>query len=55
MFEGGKLNLDFFAGDKVFDGGQSVHELARPFYTNNIVALAGVNASGNSAGVMRAR
>lgn len=48
MFEGGKLNLDFFAGDKVFDGDQSVHELARPVYTNNIAALAGINASGKS-------
>lgn len=48
MFEDGRLDIDFYAADKVFGQDQSVHELERPVYTNSIVALAGVNASGKS-------
>lgn len=48
MFEGGKLQLDFFAQDKVFAGDESVTLLEKPIYKNNVVAIAGINASGKS-------
>ncbi|MEG0217718.1 MAG: hypothetical protein RR655_05265, partial [Raoultibacter sp.] len=48
MFEGGKFELDFFAQDKVFAGDESVTLLEKPLYKSNVVAIAGINASGKS-------
>lgn len=48
MFEGGKLPLDFFAQDKVFAQDESVTLIKKPIYKSNVVAIAGINASGKS-------
>lgn len=48
MFENGIFELDLHAEDKVFSSDDSVSILSKPFYTNNIVAIAGINASGKS-------
>ena len=48
MFENGILELDFYAQDKVPAQDESVTMWQRPVYTNNVVALAGINASGKS-------
>lgn len=48
MFEDGTFELDFYAADKVPSKDESVFGLSRPVYSNNVVALAGINASGKS-------
>lgn len=48
MFEGGRLELDLFAQDRVVAEDESATELGRPVYSLNAVALAGINASGKS-------
>ncbi len=48
MFENGILSMDFFAQDKVAALDGSVTELSRPLYTNNVTAIAGVNAAGKT-------
>lgn len=48
MFKNGIMELDLFASDKVPASDESVAELARPIYSNNIIALAGINASGKT-------
>lgn len=48
MFENGKLNLDFFAQNKVFANDESVTLLEKPIYKSSVVAIAGINASGKS-------
>lgn len=51
MFENGTFNLDLYASDKVYAQDESVFELERPIYSNDVVALAGVNASGKTTGL----
>lgn len=48
MFEDGIFDIDLYASDRVPAGDETVFELARPLYTNNVVALAGINASGKT-------
>lgn len=48
MFKGGQATIDLFAEDKVPAADGSVHCLTKPVYTNNVVALAGINATGKS-------
>ena len=48
MFEDGRLELDLFARDRVVAEDESVTELGKPVYSLNVVALAGINASGKS-------
>lgn len=48
LFEDGAFGIDFFAGDKVPAGDESVTLLEKPLYINNVVALAGINASGKT-------
>ena len=48
MFEDGKFEIDLFATDRVPSTDESASELSRPIYSNNIVALAGINASGKT-------
>lgn len=48
MFKNGKFELDLFASDKVPATDESASELLRPIYSNNVIALAGINASGKS-------
>ena len=48
MFKDGVFECDLFASDKVPAGDESVFELTRPVYTNNIIAFAGINASGKT-------
>ncbi len=48
MFEDGVFDLDFFTSDRVPASDSSATELERPIYTNNILAFAGINASGKS-------
>ena len=48
MFEHRKLQLDFFAQDKVFPDDESITLLEKPIYKSNVVAIAGINASGKS-------
>ena len=43
LFEDGAFGIDFFAGDKVPAGDESVTLLEKPLYINNVVALAGIN------------
>ena len=48
MFDDGIFVLDLFAGDKVPREDESAFELARPIYSNCLLALAGINASGKT-------
>ena len=48
MFENSTLELDFYAQDRVPAQDESVFAWERPIYTNNVVAMAGINASGKS-------
>jgi hypothetical protein len=48
MFEDGVLNIDLYASDKVPVADESVSELRGSLYTHNIIALAGINASGKT-------
>lgn len=48
MFKNGIFELDFYASDKVPSSDESVFSLGRPVYSNCIVALAGINASGKT-------
>ena len=48
MFKDGQAVIDLFAEDKVPAGDGSVHCLSKPVYTNNVVALAGINATGKT-------
>ena len=48
MFENGLLTIDFYAQDKVPASDDSVFELQRPLYSNNVLAFAGINASGKT-------
>lgn len=48
MFENGVFSVDFYAQDKVPSSDSSVYELQRPLYSNNVIAFAGINASGKT-------
>lgn len=48
MFEDGIFEIDFYTSDRVPAADESTFELQRPFYTNNILAFAGINASGKT-------
>ena len=48
MFENGIFEIDFYTSDRVPATDESAFELHRPFYTNNILAFAGINASGKT-------
>lgn len=48
MFEGGLFELDLFAFDKVPAGDESATALAGTIYSNNILGIAGINASGKT-------
>lgn len=48
MFEDGIFKLDLFAEDRVPKSDQSVSRLFGNVYTNNVVAFAGINASGKT-------
>lgn len=47
MFKDGKLTLDFFATDRVVDQ-RGVTLIEKPIYSENVVALAGINATGKT-------
>lgn len=47
MFKHGKLTLDFFATDRVVDL-RGVTPVEKPIYSENVVAFAGINASGKT-------
>jgi ABC-type lipoprotein export system ATPase subunit len=42
------FEIDFYTADKAPSSDESVFELGRPFYSNNILAFAGINASGKT-------
>lgn len=48
MFKDGRFELDFFASDRVVSGEESVHEIKKSLYANNVLALSGINASGKT-------
>ena len=48
MFKNGCFELDFFASDRVVSGEESVHEIKKSLYANNVLALSGINASGKT-------
>lgn len=48
VFEDNRFTLDLFAQDKVPSGDESVTLLGKPIYSNSVIAIAGVNASGKS-------
>lgn len=48
MFENGIFEIDLYTSDRVPASDESAFELQRPFYTNNIIAFAGINASGKT-------
>lgn len=48
MFKDGLFELDLYAADKVPATDESVTSIERPIYTNNVIAFAGINASGKS-------
>ena len=47
MFKDGKLTLDFFATDRVVDQ-RGVTCIEKPIYSENIMAFAGINATGKT-------
>lgn len=47
MFKDGKLTLDFFATDRVVDQ-RGVTCIEKPIYLENVMAFAGINASGKT-------
>lgn len=47
MFKDGKLTLDFFATDRVVDQ-RGVTLVEKPIYSENVMAFAGINASGKT-------
>lgn len=48
LFEGGTLSLDFYCEDRVPADDQSAHAVRKPLYTNKLLAIAGINATGKS-------
>lgn len=48
MFEDGEADFDLFAEDKVPADDGAVLCLEKPVYTNNVVAIAGINATGKT-------
>lgn len=48
MFKDGKVNIDFFASDRVLSDDESVHEIKKGLYANNAIAFAGINGSGKT-------
>lgn len=48
MFEGGLFDIDLFAADRVPASDESVFELEKSIYSNNIIAFAGINATGKT-------
>lgn len=48
LFENGTVSIDFFASDKVPAGDESTTPLEKPLYINNVIAFAGINASGKT-------
>ena len=48
LFKDGIFSFDFFARDRVPSGDESVTRLNGQIYQNNVIALAGVNASGKT-------
>lgn len=52
MFENGLFEIDLFASDKVPAGDESAFSLAGTLYTNNIIGLAGINASGKTTALV---
>lgn len=48
MFKDGKVDIDFFASDRVIADDDSVYEIKKGLYTNNAVAFAGINGSGKT-------
>lgn len=48
MFEDGVFEIDLFSSDRVAASDESAFELAGHFYANNVVALAGINATGKT-------
>lgn len=49
MFKDGKFSIDFFASDRVPSDDQTVYCITPPLYTNKVLALAGINASGKTS------
>lgn len=47
LFEDDNLSLDFFASDRVAEK-RGVMELSAPIYSNNVIAFAGINATGKT-------
>lgn len=47
MFKDGKLTLDFFATDRVVDP-RGVTLIEKPIYSENVIAFAGINATGKT-------
>ncbi len=52
MFKDGNLSLDFYAADKVPSSDESVTLREAPIYTNNLLAIAGINASGKTVALL---
>lgn len=48
MFEDERSQFDLFAEDKVPSSDQSTFCVSRPVYTNNVLAIAGINATGKT-------
>ena len=48
MFEGERAQFDLFAEDKVPSSDESAHCVSKPVYTNNVLAIAGINATGKT-------
>ena len=52
MFKDGKFEIDLFASDKVPSSDESVTALAGRLYSNNIIGIAGINASGKTTALV---
>lgn len=48
LFKDGRFDIDLFASDRVVDD-QSVTELEKPVYSQNLIGFAGINASGKTS------
>lgn len=52
MFKEGLFEIDFFAADRVFLDEESVWKIKDSLYTNNVIALGGINASGKTVSLL---
>lgn len=52
MFKDGLFEMDFFAADRVLSDEEAVWKIKNSLYTNSVIALSGINASGKTVSLL---